>query len=77
MEELERLQQAIAALDAQRSVLGQVTVETALGPLRDRLAALQRQSAGQPTQQRKQATLLFMDVAGHTALTRQLDPENR
>src|SRR5262245_9324563 len=77
MGELESLQQAIAALEAQRSLLGEATVEAALSPMREKLTALQRNLARQPRQQRKLATLLFMDIAGHTALTHQLDPEEQ
>ena len=73
MGDLERLQQAIQALEAQRSILGEAVVDAALGPMREKLAALQ--GARQPEQQRKLATVLFMDIAGHTALTQNMDPE--
>jgi class 3 adenylate cyclase/tetratricopeptide (TPR) repeat protein len=73
MGELETLQQAIAALEAQRHNLGDAVVDAALGPMQEKLAALQ--TAGQPEQQRKLATILFMDIAGHTAMTHNLDPE--
>jgi predicted ATPase/class 3 adenylate cyclase len=75
MGELEQLQQAIAALDAQRAVLGDAVVEAALAPMREKLAVLQ--SAREPEQQRKLATVLFMDIAGHTSLTHHLDPEEQ
>jgi class 3 adenylate cyclase/tetratricopeptide (TPR) repeat protein len=71
--ELTQLRAAIAALEAQRAALGDAVLETALGPLREKLAALEAQA--QPEQQRKLATVLFMDIAGHTALIRDLDPE--
>jgi class 3 adenylate cyclase len=89
MGELEGLKQAMAALEAQRTILGDAVVDTALGPMREKLAQLQNQLAlaegvqaaeqHQPSAsagpQRKLATLLFMDIAGHTALTHHLDPE--
>jgi class 3 adenylate cyclase/tetratricopeptide (TPR) repeat protein len=43
--------------------------------MHEKLAALQL--AGQPEQQRKLATVMFMDIAGHTALTHHLDPEEQ
>lgn len=76
MGELENLRQAIAALESQREALGAAVVDAALGPLRARLADLQI-AEGEPETQRKLATLLFMDMAGHTALTHHLDPEEQ
>ncbi|RPI85259.1 MAG: hypothetical protein EHM41_11325 [Chloroflexi bacterium] len=74
MGELEQLKQAIATLESQRSFLGDAVIDQALGPMKEKLAVLQ--SAREPEQQRKLATLLFMDIAGHTAMTRHLDPED-
>ena len=56
----------MAALEAQRSILGDSVVDLALDALRHRLAALE--AAEQHTQQRKQATILFADVSGFTAV---------
>ncbi len=66
------LREAIAALEAQRGVLGHATVDAALQPLRERLAALP--VGGE--QQLRQVSVLFIDVAGSTALSRGLDPED-
>jgi class 3 adenylate cyclase/tetratricopeptide (TPR) repeat protein len=66
------LQQAIAALEAQRGLLGHATVDAALQPLRERLAALH----SGVEQQLRQVSVLFIDVAGSTALSRGLDPED-
>ena len=63
----------MAALEAQRSILGDSVVDLALDALRDRLAALE--AAEQHTQQRKQATILFADVSGFTALSETTDAE--
>jgi predicted ATPase/class 3 adenylate cyclase len=73
MTEREQLRQSIATLEAQRPVLGDAVVEPALAALREKLAALEAQE--QQTQQRKLATILFMDIAGHTEIVRDLDPE--
>lgn len=71
--ELAQLRAAITAFEAQRPLLGDPVVDAGLGPLREKLAALEAQA--QPAQQRKLATVLFMDIAGHTTLIRDLDPE--
>jgi len=73
MENRQQLEQAIAALEAQRSLLGDAVVNAAIGPMREKLKALVTQEA--PEQQRKLVTILFMDIAGHTQLIRDLDPE--
>ncbi|PWH17624.1 MAG: hypothetical protein DDG60_01665 [Anaerolineae bacterium] len=71
--EIELLQQSIAALEAQRAVLGDSVVDTAIGPMREKLLLLQAQ---QQEQQRKFVTILFADVSGFTALAETLDPED-
>ena len=68
----EQLQTAIAALEAQRALLGDAVVDTAVAPLRRELAAL---PAPASTQQLKQVSVLFVDVVGSTAIGQQLDPE--
>lgn len=72
MTEREQLEQTIAALEAQRAMLGSAVVETALAPLREKLAALRAQSAAA---QRKQVTVLFADISGFTAMMERIDPE--
>lgn len=71
--DLDQLRAAIVALEGQRAALGDAVVDAALGPLRDRLAALAGRA--QPAQQRKQATILFADVSGFTALSETMDAE--
>lgn len=66
----EQLAAAIAALEAQRALLGDAVVDTALAPLREKLAAHQTTA-----QQLKQVSVLFVDVVGSTAMGQQLDPE--
>ena len=69
----EQLEQAIAVLEAQRSVLGDAVVGPAIAGIRQQLEELaQRRS---PDQQRKLATLLFADIVGSTEIARGLDAE--
>ncbi len=74
MTEIEKLEQAIAALEAQRSTLGDGVVDTALAPLREKLGALEAQHLP-PEHQRKLLTILFMDIVGSTQMSRDRDPE--
>lgn len=73
-QEHENLERAIAALEAQRAILGDAVVEAGVAPLRERLAGL-RAAAKPTTRQRKLITVLFADVSGYTALSETLDPE--
>ena len=58
MTEIQTLLHAIAALEAQRSSLGDDVVNAALAPMRQKLALLQGQ-AQLAENQRKQITVLF------------------
>ena len=69
----EQLEQALHALEAQRAVLGDAVLEIALAPLQAELAALR---AGTPAQQLRLVSVLFLDVVGSTAMSRELDPED-
>jgi class 3 adenylate cyclase len=71
----EQIAAAITALEAQRALLGDGVVDTALAPLRRELAALQAASTATSAQQLKQVSVLFVDVVGSTAIGQQLDPE--
>ena len=71
----EELEHAITALEAQRALLGDAVLEIALAPLHAELAAL-RDDAPQPVQQLRQVSVLFLDVVGSTAMSRELDPED-
>jgi class 3 adenylate cyclase/tetratricopeptide (TPR) repeat protein len=78
MSEREKLQRAIAALEAQRATLGDAVVDAALAPMRDKLAAFgqSEQAPDQPAaRERRVVTILFCDVTGSTAMAEQLDPE--
>ncbi|MEQ1806254.1 MAG: adenylate/guanylate cyclase domain-containing protein, partial [Burkholderiaceae bacterium] len=59
---------AIAALEAQRALLGDAAVDAGLAVLREKLGAT--------TQQLRHVTVLFLDVVGSTELSHRLDPED-
>jgi len=74
-----QLTATIQALSAQRGLLGDLVVDTALAPLRARLAELVAAAAAPAPAARqslRQVTILFLDVVGSTALAQQLDPED-
>jgi ABC-type oligopeptide transport system substrate-binding subunit/class 3 adenylate cyclase len=73
MTDREQIEQAINALENQRAVLGDDVVDAALVSMREKLSALVE--AQQETQQRKLATVLFVDIVGSTSMTHNLDPE--
>ncbi len=82
-EQIKQLKHNIRELESQRGILGDETVEAALIPLQNRLSELESQveqaaeiSPAMPTRQRKLVTLLYLDVVGSTAMTRDLDPED-
>ncbi len=72
MSEREALEQAIPALEAQRTILGDRVVDTMLAAAREKLAALEVQRA---VEERKLVTVLFADVSGFTAMSETMDPE--
>jgi class 3 adenylate cyclase len=73
-DQIANLKQAIAALEAQRAVLGDAVVDSGLASMRKQLAELQGKPEI-PQQQRKLATILFTDVVGSTRLGRHLEPD--
>jgi class 3 adenylate cyclase/tetratricopeptide (TPR) repeat protein len=82
-EQITQLKQTIAEMEAQRPTLGDEVVDAALAPLRaklDELAALLQaqlaQPPSEPALQRKLVSLLFMDIAGSTAIAQHMDPED-
>lgn len=73
--EQDQIEASIIALEAQRALLGDAVVNTALASLRAQLATLGGHVAESPTQTLKLATILFLDIVGSTKLSEQLDPE--
>jgi class 3 adenylate cyclase/tetratricopeptide (TPR) repeat protein len=69
--EVERLEQAIGALEERRAELGDEVVDSALGPMRQRLAELTTSQRSR----RRQVTVMFADVKGYSTLVEKLDPE--
>jgi hypothetical protein len=71
----QELVQAIAALESQRSLLGDPVVETALWALRQRLTALPAPVPRRNGHQQQQLTVLVADLSGFTAMAERLDAE--
>ncbi|MET0999443.1 MAG: adenylate/guanylate cyclase domain-containing protein [Marmoricola sp.] len=71
-DEIASVDRAISALEAQREILGDAVVDTALDPLRARRAELDAPRA----EQRRLVTIVFADLVDFTVLSRQLDPED-
>ncbi len=79
MSEEQKLEASIAALQAQRALLGDSVVEIATAPLLARLEELRaarQPSAPAAAQTLKQVTVLFVDVVGSTQMSQRLDPED-
>ena len=73
----QQLQAGIAALEAQRALLGDAVVDAALAGLRAKLTALASPppASAEPAQSLRQVSILFLDVVGSTTLGQRLDPE--
>jgi len=76
--EIEKLEIAISALEAQRAALGDAVADAALLPLREKLNSLRQSEQTRPgeAQQRKIVTVLFADIPGLTLLGERLDAED-
>ncbi|MES0360123.1 MAG: adenylate/guanylate cyclase domain-containing protein, partial [Anaerolineales bacterium] len=75
MDELTRLEIAIAHLESQRENLGDSVVDSALKLLQEKVAEIEARGDF-PEQQRKQVTILFSDIVGSTKVASHLDPED-
>jgi len=75
--QIEQLHNAINSLEAQRGVLGDETVNSAVAALREKLTLLEEQASAQalPAEERRLVTILFMDMVGSTSRAEKLDPE--
>lgn len=75
-EQVEKLNAAIAGLEAQRAALGDAVVDPALAALHQQLAQLEASSVESgATEERKIVTILFADVSGFTALAEKKEAE--
>ncbi len=74
--ELAHLKTAIAALEAQRDVLGEAGLAAALAPLLARVAALEEPERPADAGERKQITVMFADLSGFTKLSENADAED-
>ena len=72
--ELEQLERAIAAQEGLRGTLDDATIDATIATLQEKLNSLA--ADGQSDLQRKQVTLLFMDIVSSTTIVRDLDPED-
>ncbi|PWB55474.1 MAG: hypothetical protein C3F13_04130 [Anaerolineales bacterium] len=82
-EQIGRLKDTIAEMEAQRDALGDAVVDKAVEPLQQKLAELYNLLETShlappeiPTQQRKLLTILFMDTVGSTSIIQHMDPED-
>jgi ABC-type oligopeptide transport system substrate-binding subunit/class 3 adenylate cyclase len=73
-EQIAHLKQAIAELQTQKAEWGSAVVEASLRAMQKQLADLEGRS-GIHQQQRKLATLLYMDVVGSTQFSQHLEPD--
>ena len=80
MSEREEIESAIEKLEGQRAQLGDAVVHTSIAALKEKLRSLRAprdsRESGDFTGMRKQVTVLFSDLAGFTALSETMDPED-
>ena len=76
-EQIRQVTTAIEALKAQRSTLGDAAVDLALSALHKQIEDLKKPPTTDPKikGERRQATILFSDLSGYTAMGEKLDPE--
>lgn len=86
-DQITQLQAAIAALEAQQTVLGKAVVAQAIAPLRQQLEQLKASQSDSPpgpsperasislSGERRLVTVVFADISGFTAMSEQMDPE--
>jgi class 3 adenylate cyclase len=80
LNERQKLEHTIETLQAQRATLGDAVVDAGLAALRQQVTRLEEPTAvHRPSPsglQRKQVTLLFVDIVGSTRIGQNLDPED-
>ncbi len=76
LDQIQKLKQAIVALENQRSVLGEEVVDNAVAVFQQQLAALQSQKAARSDEQERRLLTIFLsDVVGSTQHAENMDPE--
>lgn len=75
--QLAEIKKAIEALEAQRSILGDAVVDISLKGLQQQIIDLETSNNVDSSSfgERRQATILFSDLSGYTAMNEQIDPE--
>lgn len=73
MSNRQQLEQAIAIQESLRGTIDDAVIDATIHALRAQLAA--QEGAAVPESRRTQATILFMDLAGHTDMIQGRDPE--
>ncbi|MBK8905624.1 MAG: tetratricopeptide repeat protein [Anaerolineaceae bacterium] len=79
LNERQKLEHTIEALQAQRATLGDAIVDAGLAALRQQVTRLEEAAVHRPSPsglQRKQVTLLFVDIVDSTRIGQNLDPED-
>ena len=68
--EVAKLNASIAALEAQRTTLGDAVVDPAIGALRQQISQLSAAKEKEASEEeRKLVTIVFADISGFTALS--------
>ncbi|MDP9180779.1 MAG: AAA family ATPase [Chloroflexota bacterium] len=75
MSEFDQVKTSLAALEAQRHVLGNAVADQAIEALRKRLAELEQKSRVPDEGERKHITVMFADLSGFTRLSEMGDAE--
>ena len=75
MAEHTQLEQAIAHLENQRTVLGDAVVDASIAALKKQLTDMKAGPKPAESGERKLVTVMFADISGFTALSEKMDPE--
>ncbi|MBP6786471.1 MAG: tetratricopeptide repeat protein [Candidatus Promineofilum sp.] len=75
MSNRQQLEQAIAVQENLRGMIDDAIIDATIAALRAQLATLEPPSPAGPESRRAQATILFLDLAGHTELIQGWDAE--
>lgn len=75
MSNRQQLEQAIAVQESLRGAIDDAVIDATIAALRAQLAALESSSPAAAESRRAQATILFLDLAGHTELIQGWDAE--